>query len=89
MNWIAIIGCVVGIITCTVGIATFVSAQISRAKQDGVQMEKLDQCIRGIEEIKKSVKEKNNQVDKTLEEHTKDIIKLKAEMESMKEKLDK
>lgn len=89
MNPIAIIGCVVGIIGCVVGVATFTSAQITRAKQDGVQIAKLDQCVNGIEEIKESMKETNREVDKTLDIHTRQITELKAQMEIVLEKIGK
>ena len=49
MGVISVIGCVVGIIGCVVGVSTFVSAQITKAKQDGVQIAKLYQCVNGIE----------------------------------------
>ena len=58
MTVISIIGCVVGIVGCIVGVATFVSAQITKAKQDGMLIAKIDQCVHGIEEIKKDNKEK-------------------------------
>ena len=35
MNPISIITCCVGIIGCVIGVATFVSAQLPKAKQDG------------------------------------------------------
>ena len=42
MNILSIIGCVVGIIGCVIGVATFTSAQLSKAKQDGMLISKLD-----------------------------------------------
>lgn len=88
MDTIAIIGCVVGVITCVVGVATFVSAQVTKAKQDGMLVAKLDQCVRGIEEIKKDVKEKNKELDGIIDEHTRDIVKLKTQMKTVFEQLD-
>lgn len=87
MNAIAIIGCVVGIVTCTVGVATFISAQITKAKQDGMLVAKIDQCVNGIEDLKKDVKEKNKELDSIVDEHTRDIVKLKTQMRTVFEQL--
>lgn len=83
MSTISLIGCIVGIISCLVGVSTFVSAQITKAKQDGVQLAKLDQCINGIEEIKSSMKEKNHEIDATLDQHSKDITELQTQMKTV------
>lgn len=42
----------IGIISCLIGILTFVSGRISKAEQNGRLSEKLDSCVKGIEEIK-------------------------------------
>lgn len=89
MNAISIIGCVIGIISCVIGVSTFVSAQITKAKQDGMQIAKLDQCIKGIEEIKKSMKDKNHEIDAVLDEHTKAITELQTQMKSVWKALNK
>lgn len=83
MNVIALIGCVVGIVGCVVGVSTFASAQITRAKQDGVQIAKLDQCVNGIEEIKASMKEKNREVDSLLDQHSRDIVELQTQVKNI------
>ena len=83
MNVIALIGCIVGIVSCIIGVSTFVSAQVTKAKQDGVQMAKLDQCVDGIEEIKGAMKEKNHEVDTVLDEHAKAIVELQTQMKSL------
>ena len=80
MNTISIIGCIVGIISCIIGVSTFVSANITRAKEDGVQIAKLDQCVKGIEEIKSSMKEKNHELDEIIQEHSITIAELKTQM---------
>lgn len=87
MNTVSIIGCVVGIIGCVIGVATFVSAQLTRARQDGVLVAKVDQCVKGIDEIKGDVKERNEKFDKIIDEHTKDIAQLKSEMHTVMTKL--
>lgn len=83
MSTISLIGCIVGIISCIVGVSTFVSAQVTKAKQDGIQIAKLDQCVNGIEEIKKEMKEKNHELDSVLDEHTKDITELQTQMKAV------
>lgn len=83
MGVISIIGCIVGIIGCVVGVSSFVSAQITRAKQDGVQIAKLDQCVTGIEEIKAAMKEKNHEVDTLLDEHSRDIVELQTQVKTI------
>lgn len=83
MSTITLIGCIVGIISCIVGVSTFVSAQVTKAKQDGIQIAKLDQCVNGIEEIKKEMKEKNHELDSVLDEHTKDITELQTQMKAV------
>jgi Tfp pilus assembly protein PilN len=83
MNVISIIGCIVGIIGCVVGVATFTSAQITKAKQDGMLLAKIEQCVNGIEEIKKDMKEKNHEFDKIIDEHSTAITKLQTEMKTV------
>ena len=83
MNTIAVIGCVVGVISCIIGVSTFVSANITRAKEDGAQIAKLDQCVKGIEEIKLSMKEKNHEVDELMQEHSVAIAEIKAQITSI------
>lgn len=88
MNTISLIGCIVGIIGCVIGVATFVSAQLSRAKQDGVLIEKVDQCVRGITELKADVKERNEKFNGVIDQHTRDIAQLKTQMHTVLSKLD-
>lgn len=83
MNTVSIIGCVVGIIGCVIGVATFVSAQLTRARQDGVLVAKVDQCVKGIDEIKGDVKERNEKFDTIIDEHTRDIAELKSQMHTV------
>lgn len=50
------------IIACVIGIATFVVGMNSRAKADGEVVQKLNQAVTGIAELKADVKEiKNSQ----------------------------
>lgn len=81
MNVISIIGCVVGVVGCVIGVSTFVSAQMSRAKQDGQLIAKIDQCVKGIEELKADVKEHNVKTDDVIDEHGKQIVELRTRLE--------
>ena len=87
MSAISIIGCAVGVIGCVVGVATFISAQITKAKQDGMLISKIDQCVNGIEEIKKDMKEKNREIDVIIDNHSQKIVRLETEMKAIKEHL--
>lgn len=48
---------VIGIISCVIGVSTFVSGMVTRGKTEGQTVEKINQCIKGIDEIKKELKE--------------------------------
>ncbi len=88
MTTVSLIGCIVGIIGCVIGVATFVSAQLSRAKQDGVLIEKVDQCVKGITELKNDVKQRNEKFDTVIDQHGRDITELKSQMHMVMSKLD-
>lgn len=83
MNIISIVGCIVGIIGCVIGVATFTSAQITKAKQDGMLIAKIDQCVKGIEDIKSDMKEKNKEFDSVIDEHTREIVELQTQMKTV------
>lgn len=87
MSPISIITCVVGIVGCLVGVATFVSAQITKAKQDGMLIAKIDQCVNGIESIKVDMKEKNREFDTVIDEHTRKIVQLETQVQNIYEHL--
>lgn len=87
MSTISIITCIVGIIGCVVGVATFVSAQITKAKQDGMLIAKIDQCVNGIEDIKTDMKEKNREIDTVIDEHTRKIVRLETQVKNIYEHL--
>lgn len=46
---------VCGIIVCVIGVSTFVTGLIQRAKGDGVLANKVDTALKGIDEIKSSL----------------------------------
>ena len=83
MNPISIITCCVGIIGCVIGVATFVSAQLSKAKQDGALMEKVDYLVNSFNELKKEQKECNKSQDDIIAEHAIAIENLQTRMKNV------
>lgn len=83
MDTAALIGCVVGIIGCVIGVSTFVSAQLTKAKQDGMLIAKIEQCVKNTEEIKSDMKEKNKEFDEIIDCHSKDIVELQTQMKTV------
>lgn len=83
MNIISVIGCIVGVVTCLVGVSSFISAMLTKSRQDGIMVAKIDQCVQGISEIKKDIKDKNQQLDQILDQHTKDIVGMKAQIKTL------
>lgn len=80
MNYVTLISTAVAIIGCVIGVSTFVSAQMTKAKQDGAMIAKIDQCIANTEEIKNDMKEKNKEIDSIIDKHSEAITKLQTEM---------
>ncbi len=87
MGVVTLIPLVVGIIGCVIGVATFISAQITKAKQDGMVLAKVDQCVKNTEEIKKDMKERNKEIDVVIDKHSHDITQLQTEMNLVFENL--
>lgn len=48
---------VCSVIACLIGVFTFVAGMNGRSKEDGVLVQKINQTIQGIEELKTDVKE--------------------------------
>jgi len=77
---------IIGVITCIVGVLTFISARITKAEQNGRFAEKLDNCVKGIEEIKTTLSIQSvaqNQQDITLGEHEQRIKSLEARVANL------
>ena len=83
----AIIACVVGIIGCVIGVATFVSAQLTKAKENGVLLAKVDYLVQQFDEQKKDMKERTCAIDRIIDEHTVEITNLQARVDSIERKL--
>ena len=47
-----------GVIMCVVGVSTFVSALITRARKDGQLEYKVDSALRGIDEVTENLSKK-------------------------------
>lgn len=78
------------VILCVVGVATFVVGMNSRSKNDGMMMQKLDQAVDGIEDLKtdmKEVKDNQHKSDLKLQSHE-DQIKTLFKMVSNNEHTD-
>ena len=44
-----------GVIMCLIGVSTFITSMLSKAKSDGVLSNKVDTALKGIDEIKSSL----------------------------------
>lgn len=85
---------IIGLISCIIGILTFVSAKITKAEQNGRLSEKLDACAKGIEEIKgkldgqEAVQNAQNVMlnshELLIKTHEEKIIHLENSIESLK-----
>lgn len=63
---------VCSVVLCVIGVATFVVGMNARSKNDGAMMQKLDQAVGGIEELKtdmKEVKDNQHQSDLRIQSH--------------------
>lgn len=78
------------IILCVIGVATFVVGMNARSKNDGMMMQKLDQAVDGIEDLKtdmKEVKDNQHKSDLKLQSHE-DQIKILFKMVSNNDHID-
>lgn len=84
-----------GIITCGIGICTFVIGMKGRASDNGVMMQKINQAIEGIEELKQDFKlqaslERNLELQvKAHEEQIQQLVKSKESLAETNRILDK
>lgn len=78
---------IVSLIGCAIGIAGFIVGIKSRAKNDGVLQQKLEQALKGIEDIKTDIKNSTaaqNSMALLVRSHDEKITILKEEMEDFK-----
>ena len=57
-----------GIIMCVIGVCTFVTGMTGRAKGLGILSQKVDEALRGIEEIKQTLTEQRTWREGVVEE---------------------
>lgn len=84
---ISIIMCVIGIVGCVIGVATYASAQMTRAKEDGVLMAKVDHLVSSLDELKKETNKHYSSIEEVQEEHTKDIVDIKARVRNLEKEV--
>lgn len=81
---------IVGIIGCVIGVSTFVSSLLNKAQTNGVIVQKIEQALQWIDEIKTQVKESaSNQTSMSLivQSHTEQIKNLYEAIDELKERL--
>lgn len=77
------ISLIIAALACVIGICTFVTGMVTRAKQDGVFMQKIEFCVAGISEIKEALKESG----RTVNEVKKDFAALDKRVSNVEVKL--
>ena len=81
---------VIGIIMCTIGVASFVVGITQRAKSDGVLTNKVDSALKGIEEIKSTLTEQRDwreDIGITVASHTEQLNTLFRRVEALEKKV--
>lgn len=78
------IALVIGLVSCVIGVCTFVSGIVARSKSEGQTFEKINQCIKGIDEIKKDLKETTMNYNSLHTLTTEQEIRLKSCEEDIK-----
>lgn len=71
---------ITGIISCVIGVASFVTGIASRARNDGKLEAKLGFCLQGIDEIKKSIV----RLESNQDSHNVTIARLDSEIKSLR-----
>lgn len=82
---------VCGVIMCIIGVSTFVSALLTKARKDGQIEFKVDSALKGIDEIKDSLKGHNTwqeQMSIKVESHDEKIESLFRKSAELKKDLD-
>lgn len=82
---------VCGVIMCIIGVATFISAMMQRARKDGQLEYKVDQILKEIDEMKRSQELRGDRLEKvenTISTHTEQIKTLFGNYKDVKKQLD-
>lgn len=86
------IALICSIVLCVIGVATFVSSMINKARQDGQIITKLDFCLQALDEVKKdfsSHREISEQIRLDLTTHEEQIHTLFNRVTNVEERVDK
>lgn len=86
------IALICSIVLCVIGVATFVSSMINKARQDGKIITKLDFCLQALDEVKKdfsSHREISEQIRLDLTTHEEQIHTLFNRVTNVEERVDK
>lgn len=84
---ISIIMCVVGVVGCVVGVSTYAATQMTKAKEDGALMAKVDYLVQGLDELKKETNIRYSSIDEVQEEHTKAIVDIRARVRNLEKEV--
>lgn len=84
---IPFVACIVGIIGCFIGVATFIFAQMTKAKQYGELVAKVDYLVKSFDEQKKEMKDRNTTLDKVIDEHSVIIVDIQARLRNVEKKV--
>lgn len=85
----------IGIITCVIGVSTFVSGRMTKAERSGSMETKIDQALKGIEDLKTQLRSSESNRHNTdlmvrsHDEQIRTIFRQYAELQSHIEKSDK
>lgn len=89
---IALITLVCTIIVCLIGVAGFMCGMMATAKKEGRMMEKIDQCVAGIDGMRLDIKEQgkvHSEHEKTLVSHGEQIHTLFTLVLALTERVEK
>ena len=79
---------IIGVITCIIGVLSFVASRMKAAENEGRIAEKLDACLKSIDEVKSEVKAQtiaqNNQ-NIILERHSQQIENISIRLEHLED----
>lgn len=81
----------ISVITCLIGVFTFISGMMQRSKNDGVLANKVDMALKGIDEIKESLNENTTwrrEISNKVEGHEQNIKTLFTKTAEMQKDLD-
>lgn len=86
---VTVITTAISFLMCVIGVLTFISGRLSKAEKDGRLAEKLDTCVKGIDEIKVTLTAQQNAQNRqnvTLENHEQRFIALETRVQSLEQK---